>query len=142
VETDPVVVHLKIPCEPQAVAAVSAAAELFAQRASMELGPRAALVAAAEEACRITMNHVRSGGSLCVIVNGYADRVEICFEYQGDPVPSVGLETFAMLGGDDASAQNATGLMLLTLVDRVQYQTSDGTQRVTLVKYVPAAAAK
>lgn len=135
------VVQLTIPCEPQGIAAVSASVETLAQRANMELGPRAALVAAAEEACRTTMLRVRSGESLGVVLSGFMDRVEICLEYQGEPVPSVGLETFAALKEGDP-AQQATGLMLLTLVDRVQYQTLNGTQRVTLVKYVPAAAAR
>ena len=140
--TDPVIVQLRIPREPQGIAAVSATVESLAQRANMELGPRAALVAAAEEACRTTMNRVRSGETLGVILSGYMDRVEICLEYQGEPVPSVGLETFAALGAEGEAAPQATGLMLLTLVDRVQYQTESGTQRVTLVKYVPAAAAQ
>jgi anti-sigma regulatory factor (Ser/Thr protein kinase) len=118
------------------IGAVAAAAEAFASRAGMQLGPRAALVAATEEACKSTFKLMRKEhGPMRVRFAGFDDRVEIEIEHHGEAVPSVGLDTFAGFGAQGGSGE-MTGIVLMSLVDRVQYETVGGRQRMTLVKHV------
>lgn len=135
-------VELKFPPDDRLVLGASAAAEHFAQRCGLELGPRAALVAAVEEACKTTFGLLNSpDAEIQVSLEDFADRIEIGLTYPGEPLPSVGLESFAGFGAAPAGQKQPLGLMLLTLVDRVQYQTAAGLQRITLIKYLPSPAA-
>src|SRR5277367_5198404 len=69
-----------------------------------------------------------------VIISDYPDRVEVAIEHTGAALPTAGLDTFI----GDAAADPGAGLsraLQLTKVDRVQYQTSGGLSRMTLIKY-------
>jgi anti-sigma regulatory factor (Ser/Thr protein kinase) len=134
-------VQLTLPADEQSLHAVVAAAEHFADRSGMELGPRTALVAACQEACRSTFPLLtREDATIGVIIEDFDDRIEVMIEHEGEALPSAGLDTFAF---PEAAQQSPgmSGLMLMSLVDRVQYQTEGGVQRMTLVKYTNKTAA-
>lgn len=131
-------VQLKLQADPRLAASVSAATDNIAQRLGFELGPRAALAAAVEQACSSTFQLLDSEGSeVSVAIEDFDNRIEVNIEYPGQPLPSIGLETFAGFGSQDAPTEQPVGLMLLTLVDRVLFETVEGRQRMTLVKYLP-----
>jgi hypothetical protein len=128
-------VGLRFSADRRLAAAAAASAEFLAQRIGMELGPRAAFVAAVEEACKCTFRLLEDAqAEISVNIAGFPDRVEATIDYNGAPLPSVGLETFAVLERQEPSREQPVGLMLLTLVDRVGYATERGRQRMTLVK--------
>ncbi len=132
-----IALELRFAADARLAAAASAAAEHFAQRREMELGPRAAFVAAVEEACNSTSRLLESADQEILLrFEDFADRLEVTLDYAGDPLPSVGLETFTALGAGAPGSAQPVGLMLLTLVDRVGYETVAGKQRMTLVKYL------
>jgi hypothetical protein len=69
-----------------------------------------------------------------MIVSDYPDRVEVAIEHTGEALPTAGLDTFI----GDAAGDPGAGLsraLQTTKVDRVQYATSGGLSRMTLIKY-------
>src|SRR5277367_4499156 len=96
------------------------------------------LTAAAQEACRETFpllqGHANGEPTVRVIVSDFPDRVEVAIEHTGEALPTAGLDTFI----GDAAADPGAGLsraLQMTKVDRVQYATSGGISRMTLIKY-------
>ncbi|MBI1750906.1 MAG: hypothetical protein HY234_11480 [Acidobacteria bacterium] len=122
------------------VPGVVAAAEHFGQRVHLDDAAVQALMRATQEACQSTFK-LLSGDSatLGVVVEEFADRVEITIEHQGEALPTAGLDTFLDAVAEQAAPDELSGIMLMTMVDRVQYQTQAGIQRMTLVKYAPSA---
>jgi hypothetical protein len=60
--------------------------------------------------------------------------VEVAIEHTGEALPTAGLDTFI----GDAAGDPGAGLsraLQTTKVDRVQYATSGGLSRMTLIKY-------
>jgi anti-sigma regulatory factor (Ser/Thr protein kinase) len=134
-------VQLTFPADEQSLQAVVAAAEHFADRSGMELGPRTALVAACQEACRSTFPLLtRADATIGVTIEDFDDRIEVTIQHEGEALPSAGLDTFAFAEAAQSSP-GMSGLMLMSLVDRVQYQTDAGVQRMTLVKYTNKTSA-
>ena len=128
----------------QMVLGIVAAAEHFGQRKHLDGTAVLALMRAAQEACLSTFK-LLSGDSptLGVVMNEFDDRIEMTIEHQGEALPTAGLDTFLDAETEDASPGELSGYMLMTLVDRVQYQTVGGTQRMTLVKNTrPASPSK
>jgi anti-sigma regulatory factor (Ser/Thr protein kinase) len=114
--------------------AVAAAVAHIAQRAGLTSESQQDLAAATLEACANTFRLLPAqDGTLGVAVEHFQDRVEVTLEHHGEALPSAGLETFAGLGGESG---DLSGLMLLSRVDRVLYNTENGLSRMKLVKYL------
>lgn len=112
------------------------AVELCAKLSGLSERACNAVKAAAEEAARETFSLLAGQeSSLDIIVQGFADRVEVILEHRGEALPAAGLDTFLTTGAQGPSAGTVTGLSLLSRVDRVLYTTEKGVSRTTLVKY-------
>ena len=130
---------MKLSSDPRLLAAVTSVIEHYGELGGLEADERAAFASAAEETCRDTFTLLTSPeAKLDVRVDIFSDRIEVAIEHQGQAVPTAGLETFAFLGAAHAGAGGLSGLDLLSRVDRVQYDSRDGTQRMTLIKHLPA----
>jgi anti-sigma regulatory factor (Ser/Thr protein kinase) len=123
------------------VLGVVAAAEHFGLRRKLDDAAVQALTRATQEACQGTFKLLSGDApTLGVVITEFADRIEMTIEHQGEALPSAGLDTFLDAEAEEASPDELSGFMLMTLVDRVQYQTVAGTQRMTLIKNTPAAS--
>lgn len=121
------------------VLGVVAAAEHFGQRKHLDDAAVQSLMRAAQDACQSTFKLLSGDNpTLSVVLTEFDDRIEMIIEHQGEALPTAGLDTFLDAVDENAAPGDLSGFMLMTLVDRVQYQTVDGTQRMTLVKNVPA----
>jgi len=127
----------------QLVLGVVAAAEHFGQRKRLDGTAVLALMRAAQEACHSTFKLLSGDDpTLGVVITEFDDRIEMIIEHKGEALPTAGLDTFLDAASEVASPGELSGYMLMTLVDRVQYQTAAGTQRMTLVKNTPASPTK
>ena len=125
------------------VLGVVAAAEHFGQRKNLDDAAVQALMRAANDACHSTFK-LLSGDTptIGVVMVEFDDRIEMIIEHQGEALPTAGLDTFLDAVSEEALPGELSGFMLMTLVDRVQYQTVAGTQRMTLVKNAPPASSR
>ena len=115
------------------------AVEHQAIHAGFETEDGAQLARAAGDVCREAIAQVgENGDGVDVTLETYPDRMEVAIHCRGEQLPPVGLDSFA--GPDSPAAQSGglNGLELLSRVDRVLYNTADGTARTTLVKFLPA----
>jgi len=69
-----------------------------------------------------------------VIASDFPDRVEVAIEHSGAALPTAGLDTFIGDAAADPGASLSRALQM-TKVDRVQYASSGGISRMTLIKY-------
>jgi anti-sigma regulatory factor (Ser/Thr protein kinase) len=118
--------------------AIGAVVQHASQRCGLSEAGQQGLTSAVQEACRETFpllqGHSNGEPTVRVIVSDFPDRVEIAIEHAGEALPTAGLDTFI----GDAAADPGAGLsraLQMTKVDRVQYQTSGGLSRMTLIKY-------
>ena len=137
---DPTRVEMKITGDPRLVGAVIAAVEHFAQGAEMDDARQKQLMAAAEQACLETFNRLDTEGTpIDVTLELFPDRLEIAFAHASSEGPALGLDSFLSL--DDNSGPSH-GAMLMTLVDRVLYDSAGGQSTMRLVKYLTPAGGK
>lgn len=132
-------VRIELDPDPLLARGAAYAVEFCARRCGLSGQAAEEVKTAAAEAIRdtlhlLTSNHPR----LTLEIQGFADRLEVRLEHQGEALPTAGLDTF-LPGGPVGAAGNVAGLSLMTRVDRVLYDTSKGTSRTTLVKYVKRA---
>jgi len=133
--TDPGRIELRLTQDARLMAVVVRAVESFAERVGFAAAATQALGEAAEQACNDSFAQMDDApGQVGVIVEEFADRIEITVEHEGDAGPAAGLDTFGAFGG-----AGGAGLALLARVDRVQYQTENGVSRMKLVKYLGPA---
>jgi anti-sigma regulatory factor (Ser/Thr protein kinase) len=119
-------IELKLPNDPRALSAVAGAVEHMAQRAGFLTPQQKELAVATEAACQAVFRRLHEPeATLMVIVEEYADRVEVTLEHTGD-APSA-----------DGNCRD-----LLARMDRVDYRTANGLSRWTLIKYAPARTAQ
>jgi len=118
--------------------AIGAVVQHASQRCGLSEAGQQGLSSALEEACRETFplmeGHANGEPTVRVIVSDFPDRVEVAIEHTGEALPTAGLDTFI----GDAAGDPGAGLsraLQMTKVDRVQYQTSGGLSRMTLIKY-------
>jgi hypothetical protein len=134
-------VDLQFSNDPWLLRAVEGVVVHFAQRAGLDAEAQQDLVAAAIQASLDTFKLISANdGMLGMAIRDFPDRVEVTLVHHGEALPSAGLETFA--GFTEGESADLSGLVLLSHVDRVLYDTQGGVSRMTLVKYVPQAAAK
>jgi len=124
--------------DPRLLAGVGAVISHVAMGAGLAVEAQEGLAAAVVDACRDTFPLVhhdnQKNGALQVIVEDFADRVEVTIEHSGETLPSAGLDSFCG-GGSEGSAARISNSLQDTRVDRVQYETRDGRSRMKLTKY-------
>jgi hypothetical protein len=125
-------ITLRLGRDERLLTAVSSAVAFIGEQAGLESAAQADLVAAVEEACRETFPMLpNEDPQLELTVGGLADRVEVTLEHRG---AARGLESF--LAGRRGPAGGASGLSLLSRVDRVQFSSESGASKTTLIKYL------
>jgi anti-sigma regulatory factor (Ser/Thr protein kinase) len=136
--TEPARTEILLHDDSRFFAAIGAVVQHASQRCGLSEAGQQGLTAAAEEACRETFpllqGHANGEPTVRMIVSDFPDRVEVAIEHTGEALPTAGLDTFI----GDASADPGAGLsraLQMTKVDRVQYATSGGLSRMTLIKY-------
>ena len=135
--------ELRLRNDPWLLRGLAGAVEHFAQRGELSAEEQQDLISATAEACQNTFQLLaENDGTLGIVLEDFADRIEITLEHRGAALPSAGLETFAGFGGEGGEGGDLSGLMLLSRVDRVLYNTENGVSRMTLVKYRHAAEEK
>ena len=120
------------------IVAVGGAVAHFAERVGLDQEACNLLTSALEELCRQTLPLLNGNGEadgLNVAVEDFDDRLQISVEHRGQPQPSVGVESFIAECARE-SKQRITGVHLMRTVDRIEYDTRDGSIRTTLVKYL------
>jgi anti-sigma regulatory factor (Ser/Thr protein kinase) len=126
---------IQLSCHEQMVPGVGGAVAHYADRVGLTEAARDSLVSALEEFCRETLPLLGSnGGRLTVAIEEFEDRIEIVVEHNGLARPSAGMDTF--LAGNGSSDSRLLGIRLLRNVDRVEYDSQNGSVRTTLVKYL------
>jgi hypothetical protein len=131
-------VRMQIEADPRLAAAAGGAARYLADAAGLEgpaiAGWQAAIVAACKEAfAHLTREHSR----LNVSFTRLADRLEVAFFQEGESAPAVGFDS--LIGSpqsDDMPGKPPSGSPVLKGVDRVQYESKDGTAVTRLTKYI------
>jgi hypothetical protein len=132
-------IELEFRSDPWLMQVVSTIVAHYARRAGLDEAAQGDLVAAAEQACADTFKLLPDEGDLIgMVVEDLADRVEVTLKHHGEALPSAGLETFAGLG--EGESADFAGLMLISRVDRVLYETAGGTSRTILIKYTSGGA--
>ena len=136
-------VAFRFPPDAQLVLGVVAAAEHFGQRIHLDDQAVQDLMRAALDACLSTFKLIsEANATLGVVIEQFADRIELNIEHQGEALPTAGLDTFLDAVAEGGASDELSGSLLMTLVDRVQYQTEGGTQRMTLIKNAPTSPKK
>ena len=131
---------MKITGDPRLVGAVTAAVEHFAQGAEMGEALQKQLMAAAEQACLETFSRLDTEGTpIEVTIDLFSDRLEIAFAHASSEGPALGLDSFLSM---DENSGPSHGAMLMTLVDRVLYDSAGGQSTMRLVKYVSPGSSK
>lgn len=130
---------MRIEADPRLAAAAGGAARYFADAAGLEgpamVGWQAAIVEACKEAfVHLTREHPR----LDVSFTRLADRLEVALSREGETAPAIGLDSLTGISpqSDDAPGKARTDSPVLRGVDRVQYESKDGTAVTRLTKYI------
>jgi hypothetical protein len=140
VPIEPTRVEMRITGDPRLVGPVAAAVEHLAQGAEMGEALQKQLMAAAEQACLETFSRLDTEGTpIEVTLQLFPDRLEIAFSHASSEGPALGLDSFVSLGESDSPSH---GAMLMTLVDRVLYDSAGGQSTIRLVKYFTPAGGK
>ena len=122
--------------DPRLTAAVRSAVQFQAEHAGLDPEASGRFATASEDVCReALMQLAEPEARLEVTLDTFTDRIEICIHHQGQLIPAVGLQAFAIPGLDAGGGMN--GMELLQRVDRVLFNMEDGAARTTLVKFLP-----
>lgn len=141
--TEPNRVSLRFANDPRLLRGVAGAVEHFAQRAGLKEAAQRDLIEATQQACETTFPLLQATDELLLVaIEDFADRVEVTLEHHGEALPTAGLETFAGFGGEGGQPGDLSGIVLMSRVDRVLYDTQGDTSRMTLVKYTSPEAKK
>ena len=137
--TDPARTELIVHEDERLLSAIEPVVYQSSIRCGLSTEAQQGLAAAAIAACRETFPLLKDSPrgkerAVKVIITDYTDRVEVAIEHTGEALPTAGLDTFV---GDAAagSAMGLSGALQNTKIDRVQYETSEGRSRMTLIKY-------
>jgi len=135
--TEPTHTELSLHDDPRLMAAVGAIVSHSAQRIGLSSEAQEGLAAAVMDACRETFpllgDQDGNSSALKIIVEDFHDRVEVTLEHAGEALPTAGLDSFC--GGGGGAMAGISNSLQDTRVDRVQYETQDGTSRMKLIKY-------
>jgi anti-sigma regulatory factor (Ser/Thr protein kinase) len=134
---------LRLSCDDRLIAGVGGAIAHFAERAGLEDTARNSLAAALEELCRqkLLLLHDRKD-MLNIAIADFEDRIEIIVEHRGNTHSPTAIEAFAPVAaqqpvsGRSVNTRPMNTRLMQTAVDRVEYQTQNGSMRTILVKYL------
>jgi len=134
--TDPTRVRLHLDGGPVLVEAVRTAVQFQAAHAGLDEETCGKLAKASDGVCREALLQLTDGDpGLDVMIDTFADRIEISIHHRGQLVPAVGLEAFAHSEGPQGSS-GVKGAELLAQVDRVMFNSEGGVARTTLLKFL------
>jgi len=134
-------IRLQIDADARLAAAAGGVARYLADCAGLENLAVANLQSTVVAACEQAFENLDAQHpSLQVSLTLFADRIEVALAHGGESAPAVGLDTIAgfaaQLGAGPSGAGGWSG------VDRVQYETQDGSAVTRLTKYLgPASSA-
>ena len=115
------------------------AVEHQAIHAGFETEDGAQLARAAGDVCREAIAQAgQDGGGVDGALETYPDRMEVAIHCRGQQLPPIGLDAFAGAAPSASGSTGVNGMELLSRVDRVLYNSTDGLARTTLVKFLPA----
>lgn len=135
--TDSTCVVCRLDRDPRLVVAVRSAVHFQAGRAGLNEGDCDELGKAFEDVCREALLQLTDAdGELEIIIDTFADRIEISIRHRGQQAPAAGLENLANAMTPARESGRATGKELLEGVDRVMSNSEGGTARTTLVKFL------
>jgi len=130
---------MQIEADPRFAAAAGGAARYFADAAGLEPPVieswQTAIVAACKEAfAHLTREHPRLDISFTRLV----DRLEVALSREGEMAPALGLDSLTGLSlqSGDEPGNPRSGSPVMRGVDRVQYESKDGTAVTRLTKYI------
>ena len=124
--------ELKLGRDERLLAGVRGAVEHVANRHGLTAEERVDLGVAAGQACRAAMVQLDETGSLCnVIIDDYEDRVEVSVESPRHPQAAKINSSLENL----AAPLETRETEMEKRVDRVDRDTSNGRERIVLVKY-------
>ncbi len=130
-------VVLRLSNDPRLLAVVVRAVEYIAERVGFDARASADLTAAVEQACRETAPPLSEANPrFSVMIEHFADRIEVTLENEGRPGAAAGGEGAAGRGAKTRGGPRDRALH--SRVDRVLCDTHDGTSRMILVKYLRA----
>ena len=128
-------VELRFGPHAELIAAVVGAAAHYAEHSGLNASRQDDLTSAAEQACRETLSLLAgSEAILRVTMEGFADRIEITFEYRGKPLPAAQVDRLANAAAKDERAPGGSGQ--LGRVDRVRHDTRGDESFLTLITYL------
>jgi hypothetical protein len=133
VPTEPTTIRLQIDADSRLAAAAGGVARFLADATALESSAVAGLQAAVVAACEEAFQNLR-GERPCLYLSftRYADRIEVALAHSGESAPAVGLDAIVGLATQVGSALSG----VWGGVDRIQYESQDGTAITRLTKYL------
>jgi anti-sigma regulatory factor (Ser/Thr protein kinase) len=132
---EPVRVRLHLDQDCVLAGVVRGTVQFQALQAGFEPDRGAEIAAACQAVCGLALSRAsRTNDGVDVVLETFADRMEISFVHRGEALPAVGLEAFVLPGDFSGNSEEINGLDLLSRVDRVRYNTENGNVCTTLVK--------
>lgn len=112
-------------------AAAGGVARYFADAAGLEEEPCRELQIAVVAACKESFHNLKDEDApLVVVLERFADRIEIALTHEGKAAPAVGLHAIAGFSGSDTS-----GKQVFSGLDRMQFETEGGSTTTRLTKF-------
>jgi hypothetical protein len=134
---EPVRVVFRVDRDPLLVSMMRSAVRFQALQAGLDEQACGEFAGAYEDVCQKALSQFTDPErGLEVTLETFPDRIEIGIHCHGQNMPAIGLETFAGTDVQGGGVEGLNGLELLLRVDRVLYNTEQGTARTTLVKYL------
>jgi len=131
VNAEPKCIELQIDPDARLAAAAGGVARYFAESAELTTGETTDLQKSVVAACLEAFEHlVGDRPHLNVTLTRFPDRIEVAMFHAGSPQPAVGLDRIAGLASQLGGSGGLGG------VDRVQYETRDGSAVTRLTKYL------
>jgi hypothetical protein len=135
--SEPVRVKFHLDQDSTLVGVLCSAVQFQASQAGFEAETSAEIARASEGVCRQSLLQLAGADDgLDVMLESFADRIEVSFLHGGQMMPAVGLEKFVAPGDFAGGASEINGKELLSRVDRILYNTENGKVRTTLVKFL------
>ena len=124
--TKPKSLCLQFDADPRLAAAAGGAARILGDASGLENDASAQLQSTVMAACLKSFDHLTgSHPHLEVTLTRFADRLEVALSFRGEASPALGLDTLA----------GAAARGVFAGVDRVQYESHEGSAVTRLTKY-------
>jgi hypothetical protein len=124
-------VSLNFHADARLAAAAGGVARYFADAAGLDEESCRELQMAVVAACKESFHNLKEDRSqLVVVLERFADRVEVALTHEGKAAPAIGLHSVAGFSGSDTS-----GKQLFSGLDRMQFETKGGASTTRLTKF-------